>query len=437
MTNYIGSTIFGLVQDRSVYIGPSPGPSPSPATATLYDLVTQVYFQSVATQTFTAPDAYTFLSPSSSISAVRARCWAPGGGGTTATGSGGGGAFAQDEVTLVPGVAYNIVAPTAPLADISAADCTFNSPSVVAKGGTRGRDGGAGGSAALSSGSVKYGGANGTLSAGTTAGGGGGGSLAAAVGGAGGKAEGGVGQNGTTGRALGAGGGSTAGGQTGGGASQCRLDYFVPATASFARRMEYAVGRDAAAALVRSANMPAGMTAGEGLLMLIGVDGGAGAVNITVPDWSQLLEVDEGTGAVTAAAYWRVASGSSDTGIISSSTSTQTSFIVTRYADAGFPSISGSSGSSTNANPPPITPAGGSGNYHIVTLAAVDGGSTSLQSLPSGYSGGPIIYPSNDSGIILAEANTTFVGTTTDPAAYGSGNEQWVAMTIAIPYQAQ
>jgi hypothetical protein len=69
-----------------------------------------------------------------------------------------------------------------------------------------------------------------------------------------------------------------------------------------------------------------------------------------------------------------------------------------------------------------------------MTAFSLDGGNPTYSAIPSGYSGGVNIYPATDSGAIMGTAYKNFTGTGEDPPVYGTGNEQWVAVTLALPY---
>lgn len=409
-------------------------------TSGLPALVTEIYFPTGGTHT--KPAKLTDLSFVDGK--ARGRCWAAGGGGTAATRAGGGGGFSE-EPSFTPGTTETVTVPTGGAANTNGSDCSIGTH-VVAKGGLSGGNGGTGDNSA-GTGTTKRNGGTGATGAGNNAGGGGAGSAANGSGTAGGTPDGGIGQNATAGRKLGAGGGSSAGaGQTGGG-GEARIDYYVPATPGFARRMGYGAGRDAGdttgASSARNAVMPSGIVAGEVLVLVVAVDCRLAAFNVQTPSgWTQLLggTIRDGTNAIGIAVFWKVAAGGDTansivTDVAATPTATQCSYTVTRFANAGTPTATSATGSSTNANPPD-TGALSSGNYAIMAACSIDGGSTTLTALPSTYSGGCNIYPATDVGAILSSAHKNITGTSENPGTFTSGNEQWAAVTIAIPYAA-
>lgn len=415
---------------RAVKGGLRADSAPIVLTVALPHLITQVYFS--GTPSFVVPSR--LASPGLVDSKVLAQCWAGGCGGTANTNGGAGGAYAEDTVTVTPDATMSSDAVGAGGAAAgNGTDTIFGSTLVVAKAGS-------GATAAVSgacAGSVIHVGTNGTTGAGNQRGGGGAGSTADASAGVGGAHEGGAGQNATAGRTLGAGGGCSVGSGLVGARGERRLHYYVPGTAGFARRMGASHGRDASATTSRSAVMTGSamgtIVAGEVLVLVVGVDG---ASTVSVSGWTQLLggTITDGTSAVGIAVFWKTAAGG-DSATIVTSGSTLTSHSVTRYANAGTPVATSATGNSTNANPPD-TGALASGNYHIQAAAALDSASITLTGLPSNYTGGATVYPVGDTGVILVNANRQITGTSENPGTFTSGNEQWAAVTIAIPYAA-
>ncbi|MFN8384345.1 MAG: sortase [Anaerolineales bacterium] len=174
-----------------------------------------------ATDTYSTPGTFTWTAPAG-VTSVTVQAWGGGGGGGRASGNngnkGGGGAggqFSTSVITVVPGNSYTIVVGAGGAGGTNAngnnglvgGDSTFNTNSVVAKGGAGGTANGAGGAGSAAGGvGTVFRGGNG--SAGNGAGSG-------AAGGAGG---GGAGTTGNGGDAAGntAGTGTTIGGGAGG-----------------------------------------------------------------------------------------------------------------------------------------------------------------------------------------------------------------------------
>lgn len=179
-------------------ISPSLSPSPSPG--------------STHTVTFTSGSG-SWVAPSNAT-IVTVECWGGGGNGEAHTSAygGGGGAYASSDIAVTPGgsYAYSVGA--------TAADSSFGTTLVVAKGGTSGSGSGhgTGGQAASSTGSIKYNGGNGGdgypgRPDNGGSGGGGGAAGPSGVGGAGGNAGSTAGATGGSGNAGGGGAGGGAG----------------------------------------------------------------------------------------------------------------------------------------------------------------------------------------------------------------------------------
>lgn len=102
---------------------------------------------------------------------------------------------------------------------------------------------------------------------------------------------------------------------------------------------------------------------------------------------------------------------------------------------AEFASATASSG---NADPPIVTPSGGTRDYLAVAMAAVDASSTpNLTAGPSGYSGvttsGPSGTVGGGTGVIVGADWKFLTGVSSEnPGAFTNTSEQWTASTAMI-----
>ena len=92
--------------------------------------------------------------------------------------------------------------------------------------------------------------------------------------------------------------------------------------------------------------------------------------------------------------------------------------------------VNGSSGTSATADPPSLTPFGGTQDYLWFAEAAVNG-NTSISAGPSGYSN--FTASSNSTGVTLATAwKQATAATTENPGAFTNSSANWVANTFAV-----
>jgi hypothetical protein len=302
----------------------------------------------------------TWTAPSGVTSAV-VECWGAGGGGTTNVGGGGGGAYSKSTVVVVPTVGYDVVVGTS-AANTDGGDSTFASIVVVAKGGLSGTNGGTGGAAASGTGDTKYSGGNGYIAVGNTSGGGGAGDSGNGNDGvgsttSGGETNGGYALLSGNGGLNAAGGGSTATTQFAGARGEVRITYDIAGTALYPNIISRSWGRENTNTASHTITMPSGIVAGNKLVCVFGVD-----ANPTCSDgsatWTKLGQASNGT-ASTQAIFYKVAAGG-DTLTVTTTASENSSYVVFNIANAGTPDMTQANGSSTNADPPSHTPAGGS-----------------------------------------------------------------------------
>lgn len=174
--------------------------------------------------------------------------------------------------------------------------------------------------------------------------------------------------------------------------------------------------------------MPSGITAGDLLLLVFSTDGIAD-VSILAGDWIKLDQEQQSTSQVTAAIFYKFATGS-DTATVATG-SEQTSHIVYRISGASVPYIAQANGNSTNSNPPSLD-TGVSRNYLWIATASHD--STVVASAaPSNYSNLHTQAAAGVNGASTSTAERALTASSEDPGTFTTGNEQWVSFTIAIP----
>jgi hypothetical protein len=382
----------------------------------------------IADGTWTKPAS--IQSPSGVANAAHVRCAAPGAGGTTNTGGGGGGAVAISPDLDVSGAAtFDFAGIAATAANTDAASCTFGTTLVVADGGLSGANGGTGGQASSSTGTIKRDGGNAVLGTGNQSGGGSAGDDSAASGTTPGEPNGGHSAAGAlAGRGCGAGGGSTSGAGGTGARGMGQVMYRAPATSGYARRTGIALWRSTGDNTTHNVDLTdlGTIPAGAILEAWVAADGNP---TVSATDWTSVVS-DANSTSVRGALLQKTATGS-DTLTITLSASEQCAVIVLMYEDAVAPTATSSNGSAANANPPAHTPA--SGKYWVRTGLMVDASALSIiTAVPANYGGFLEVPAFTTAGahLYLCERQVDAAGD--DPGAWTHGTEQHVAITATI-----
>lgn len=391
------------------------------------DLVEDMFHEVV--DTFTADGTWT--CPAGVLEAI-VECWGAGAGGTTNVGAGGGGAFARKTVAVTPSTGYAVVVGTS-AANTNGEDSTFDSTTVVAKGGLSGTNGGTAGQASASTGDIKFNGGNGGVGTGTRSGGAGAGARSAGSTITAGLDQGGQGRT-SAGKLIAAGGGSATASQQTGARGEVRVRYKVARTAGYPYIVARAYGRTSTAATKRDINMPTGIKSGDLIVAIIGCDGtDAGGGDHVLTGFTR-LDLDTNGSAVVGSVHYKVSSGD-EPQLLKSYTTTASeqigSIVLVIRGYTGTPSCTSANGSSTDADPPSHD--AGASHKHLWIAAAVwDEGDFASLEKPSGY--GDFVYTVNGfaggAGVALATKFAT--SQTEDPAVFTSPTEQWAAFTIAV-----
>ncbi len=155
--------------------------------------------------------------------------------------------------------------------------------------------------------------------------------------------------------------------------------------------------------------------------------------------WTELL--DSQASMIALGVGYRVIDGtegfdgSGDTITVTTSTSepsTHISYLVENFNES-FIAISSISGTSTNPDPPSITPSGGYDNYLSIAIVANDAGSTTTTAFPSGYTDTRNVTVLSEGGCGIGGARLTAVGSSEDPGTFTiSAFRNWIAATISV-----
>lgn len=178
--------------------------------------------------------------------------------------------------------------------------------------------------------------------------------------------------------------------------------------------------------------LPTGIVAGNMLLVVFSVDGSPTiSINTGVSgnNWTLGTKASYGTD-VSGVYVWKIAEGS-DALTLTTSAAEQSSHIALRITGASSVQGASATGSSTNSNPPSLTPSGGAMDY--LWVATRSGDSTTVSSSPpSGYNN-----PQGLPGIGTSSASTNTAEklanlSSDDPGTFTTGTEQWVSFTLAV-----
>lgn len=191
------------------------------------------------------------------------------------------------------------------------------------------------------------------------------------------------------------------------------------------------------AATSHPVTLPAGIQAGELLLIFFSESAGTGATVNAPAGWTKLVESNNGANNGLAVLY-RFADGSEGTSVtVTTSGSTKSSHLSYRISGASSPVTSTpATGASTAPNPPQLIPSDGKLPYLWFAVAGWDGTPTAT-AYPTNYTNGQQTGTSGgqattNCGVAAAERQLT--ADSEDPGAFTlSASDDWVAFTIAVP----
>lgn len=371
------------------------------------------------------------------VTEATVEAWGAGGGGTDNTGGGGGGAYARADLADLDADTYAVTVGVGAAAT-DGGDSSF-AALVVAKGGLSGGNGGNGGQASACTGDVAYDGGDGELGTLSRAGGGSAGAAGAASASAGGAPNGAPTKASTaptSGNAPGGGGRSHSGVEQWGADGEVRVSYYQAIDGARPAVVGRTLGRDTASGTTHDISIPDGEV-GDLLVLFWACDGdddGAGdhAIN---KGWTRLAIDTNGT-TVVGAVFYKVATGV-DTPTVTTTDSEEGTWVVERYRNAGIPTATTADGSSTNADPPSHD-GGRTAPHRWVAFVAHDyGAGPTTTAPPTGYDT-LLRTPGRSNGAASATlAHKVSTAQIENPGAFTSEDEQWVAITVAIPYARQ
>ena len=201
---------------------------------------------------------------------------------------------------------------------------------------------------------------------------------------------------------------------------------------AFATVVSKATGSTTANAATHSVNFPAGITNDEVLMVCFGSDGAPVLVD-NEGRWTKIDGQEGNGGLVTGCVFAKIADGNDGLTVRTPGTNEQASWVSFRIANhGGLPVAVSANGSSTNSNPPAITPPWGTQDYLFIAARMGDA-NVGATGAPSGYSNLTGVTHANTAGASVHTAEKSANASTEDPGTFTSATEQWATFTIAVP----
>lgn len=196
-----------------------------------------------------------------------------------------------------------------------------------------------------------------------------------------------------------------------------------------------ATSTHAPATTSHSVTMPSGITVGDLLVVAFSFNAGTIATASASSDWTELEDSSVVSSGPSLAIFYKIAEGS-DALTVTTSTGASSSCVALRISDASDIEVASSpisDSSSTNADPPSISPDADAQDYlFIAVMAAI---ASSLTAGPSGYSNFTTVTSTGtsvtSSNVATAEKETD-AQASENPGAFTSALDPWIAQTIAI-----
>ena len=176
--------------------------------------------------------------------------------------------------------------------------------------------------------------------------------------------------------------------------------------------------------------------AGDRLVVIHAVDGGASNYVSHTAGWTLLANTSSGTTCFLLV-FEKEAASSSEALTVTlsgSRTARAVSYAIQGHDSTQAAEIATASGTSTTPDPPSLSPSWGSDDNLWIVALSQDNSTIGLSSFPSGYTANQLNNPGGTTATPRAAAATQEVATGTEnPGAFTlAATEQWVTATIAI-----
>jgi hypothetical protein len=187
--------------------------------------------------------------------------------------------------------------------------------------------------------------------------------------------------------------------------------------------------------------LPASIVVGELLLVAFACDTATTTVSTSSSGWAILANVPQGTSTNhTGVVLWKKATAT-NTLTVNTSTAEQSTHVSIAITNGGTPEETDANGGSAAATvPASITPSGGTADYLCVLCTMTDSSTTATQAfgVASGFSNSTTQDPgTTQSASTNTQERTYTAAATIIPGAVslGTASEQWVSVTVAVPFQ--
>lgn len=186
--------------------------------------------------------------------------------------------------------------------------------------------------------------------------------------------------------------------------------------------------------------LPASIVVGELLLVAFACDTATTVVSTTSPGWAILADIPQGTSTNhTGVVLWKIAAAS-NTLTVNTSTAEQSTHISIAITNGGTPEeTDANGGSNTVTTPAAITPTGGTADYLCVLCTFSDSSAAVTQTFgtAAGFANSTTQQASTTGSAATNTQERTYTATATwTPGTVSLATaEQWVSVTVAVPFQ--
>lgn len=190
-------------------------------------------------------------------------------------------------------------------------------------------------------------------------------------------------------------------------------------------------------------NLPTGIVSGEGILVAVTRDGGAGTVSFPA-GYTELYDLIDDDSFATGAAAWKQSTGGEPASITVTST-TSDPFVARAWRISGATDFTVTppdfdtvvnAGNTTTHDPPNVSVTGGSNDILIIPILHFDTYTASVSSFPSGYGNtGSAASGTSGSQCEMAWCDLSTTAASENPGAYTLSTTRR-AVTSTIIFQA-
>lgn len=197
-------------------------------------------------------------------------------------------------------------------------------------------------------------------------------------------------------------------------------------------------GKNDTASTAHTVAKPAGVVAGEALLVSFASDLATSTPSTSSSGWVMLSSVAQGTTTNNRGTLFYAADAAAASNlVVNLSSAEEATWVILRIADPTTPQFTSMNGSGATLTPAPITPTGGPSDYLAILCLSTDASTTTTQTatFPAGFTNPQSINPGVTSSAASFTADGTFSAVSTiTPGTVTLGlTEQHVAHTVVFP----